>query len=56
MENEPDLEESEESCPSCGEKLVDEDATWPICRRCDAHLESELAAYLEFVALSREPA
>jgi predicted amidophosphoribosyltransferase len=52
-----DLEEFEECCcPSCGEELVDEEATRPICRRCDARLDRELAAYLEFVAVSREPA
>jgi hypothetical protein len=53
----PDLKEFEECCcPSCGAVLVDEQATRPICRRCDALLDRELAAYLEFVAVSREPA
>jgi len=50
----PDLEEFEEGfCPSCGEELVDEEATRPVCRCCDARLERELAAYLEFVAAMR---
>jgi hypothetical protein len=36
----PDLEEFEECCcPSCGEELVDGEATRPICRRCDARLD-----------------
>jgi len=51
------LEEFEEGCcPSCGEELVDEEATRPVCWGCAARLERELAAYLEFVAVSREPA
>jgi predicted amidophosphoribosyltransferase len=53
----PDLEESEEGCcPSCDEELVASNATGPVCRRCAARLDRELAAYLEFVAVSREPA
>jgi predicted amidophosphoribosyltransferase len=53
----PDLEKFEEGCcPSCGEELVDQEATRPVCRRCAARLDRELAAYLEFVAVSREPA
>jgi len=53
----PNLDEFEEGCcPSCGEELVDEEATRPVCWCCDARLERELAAYLEFVAVSREPA
>jgi hypothetical protein len=53
----PVLEEFEECrCSSWGEELGDEEATRPICRRCDARLDRELVAYLEFVAVSREPA
>jgi len=53
----PDLEAFEEgSCPSCGKELVAEEATRPVCWCCAERLERELAAYLEFVALSREPA
>ena len=53
----PELEEFDEGCcPSCGEELVDEEATRPVCWCCAARLERELAAYLEFVAVSREPA
>jgi predicted amidophosphoribosyltransferase len=53
----PDLEEFEECCcPSCGAMLVDEEATPLVCWRCAARLERELTAYLEFVAVSREPA
>jgi hypothetical protein len=53
----PDLEEFEECCcASCGAVLVDEQATQPICASCDARLDRELTAYLEFVAVSREPA
>ena len=52
-----DLGEFEEGCcPSCGEALVDEDATRPVCSCCAERLERELAVYLEFVAVSREPA
>jgi hypothetical protein len=36
--------------------LADEEATRPMCASCDARLERELTAYLEFVAVSREPA
>jgi len=57
VEMKPDPEEFEKgSCPSCGEDFVHEESTRPICRCCAARLERELAAYLEFVALSREPA
>jgi predicted amidophosphoribosyltransferase len=53
----PELEEFEEGCcPSCGAMLVDEEAARPVCWRCAARLERELATYLEFVAVSREPA
>lgn len=53
----PDLKAFEEGCcPSCGEELVDEEATRLVCWGCAARLERELAAYLEFVAVSREPA
>lgn len=53
----PDLKEFEESpCPSCGEELVDEETTQPCCSCCAERLERELAVYLEFVAVSREPA
>jgi predicted amidophosphoribosyltransferase len=53
----PALDEFEEGCcPSCGEELVGEEATRPVCWRCAARLERELAAYLGFVAVSREPA
>jgi hypothetical protein len=52
----PDLKEFEECCcASCGAVLVDEEAARPICGCCDARLDRELAAYLEFVAVSREP-
>jgi predicted amidophosphoribosyltransferase len=52
-----DLEEFEEGCcPSCGEELVAKNAARPLCRRCAARLDRELAAYLDFVAVSREPA
>jgi predicted amidophosphoribosyltransferase len=52
----PNLEEFDEGCcPTCGEELVDEEATRPVCRSCSARLDRELAAYLEFVAVSREP-
>jgi predicted amidophosphoribosyltransferase len=52
-----DLDEFEEGCcPSCGEELVDEKATQPVCSRCAERLERELAVYLEFVAVSRDPA
>lgn len=52
-----DLDEFEEGCcPSCGEELVDEEATRPVCSCCAERLERELAVYLEFVAVSREPA
>ena len=52
-----DLEKFEEGCcPSCGEELVDEEATQPVCLCCAERLERELAVYLEFVAVSREPA
>jgi hypothetical protein len=57
VEVKPDLEEFEECCcPSCGAVLIGEDATRPICACCEARLDHELAAYLEFVAISREPA
>ena len=57
MELKPDLEEfGEGCCPSCGEELVDEEATRPVCWCCAVRLDRELAAYLEFVALAREPA
>jgi predicted amidophosphoribosyltransferase len=57
VEMKPDLEQfGEGCCPSCGVKLVGEEATRPICRCCAARLDRELAAYLEFVAVSREPA
>ncbi len=36
--------------------FVDEEATRPVCRSCSARLDRALAAYLEFVAVSREPA
>ena len=53
----PDPGEFKEGCcPSCGEDLVDEETTRPVCRCCDVRLDRELAAYLEFVAVSREPA
>ena len=53
----PDLEGFEEGrCPSCGETFADEEATRPVCRCCDTRLDRELAAYLEFVAVAREPA
>jgi predicted amidophosphoribosyltransferase len=56
-EQQPDPEEFEEGCcPSCGEELVDEEATQLVCWCCAERLERELAAYLEFVAVSREPA
>ena len=57
VEMKPDLEEfGEGCCPSCGTELVDEELTRPVCSCCAKRLERELAAYLEFVALSREPA
>jgi hypothetical protein len=57
VELKPGLEEFEEGCcPSCGEELVDEEAIRPVCRCCATRLDRELAAYLEFVAISREPA
>ena len=57
MELKPDREEfGEGCCPNCSEELVDEKATRPVCSSCSARLDRELAAYLEFVALSREPA
>jgi predicted amidophosphoribosyltransferase len=53
----PDLEEfGEGCCPSCGAELVDEELTRPVCSCCAKRLERELTAYLEFVALAREPA
>jgi predicted amidophosphoribosyltransferase len=57
MEMKPDLEEfGEGCCPNCGEELVDEEATRPVCWCCGVRLDRELAVYLEFVALAREPA
>jgi predicted amidophosphoribosyltransferase len=53
----PNPKEFEEGCcPSCAEKLVDGETTRPVCWCCSARLERELAVYLEFVAVSREPA
>ena len=53
----PDLEQvAEGCCPSCGEELISEDVHRPVCSRCAKRLERELAVYLEFVAVSREPA
>jgi predicted amidophosphoribosyltransferase len=46
----------EECCPSCGDDLADDEAKQALCRRCDEQLERELAAYLGFVAVSRESA
>lgn len=52
-----DLEEFEDGCcPTCGVELVDEETTQPCCSCCAERLERELAVYLEFVAVSREPA
>ena len=57
MDEEPNREELEEGCcPSCSEELADEEASQPVCRRCDERLQRELAAYLSFVAVSRESA
>jgi hypothetical protein len=53
----PDLEQfAEGCCPSCGEELVSKDMNRPVCSCCAKRLERELAVYLEFVAVSREPA
>ena len=52
-----DLDEFEQGCcPSCGEEFVVEDVTRPVCWRCAARLDRELVVYLEFVAVSRDPA
>jgi hypothetical protein len=57
VETKPNQDEVKEGCcPSCGEEFVGADVTRPVCRRCAARLDRELAAYLEFVAVSREPA
>ena len=51
----PNLGEVKEGCcPSCGEEFVDKEATGPVCKRCAARLDRELAAYMEFVSVSRE--
>jgi hypothetical protein len=53
----PGVEAVEEGCcPSCGEELANEETTRPVCSCCSARLDRELAAYLEFVAVCREPA
>jgi len=57
VERKPDLKEFEEGCcPSCGEELVDAEAAHPVCWCCAERLERELVVYLQFVAVSREPA
>ena len=57
MDEEPNREELEEGrCPSCGEELADDEVSEPVCRRCDERLNRELAAYLSFVAVTRESA
>ena len=57
VEMKPDLEQfAEGCCASCGEELVSKDMNRPVCSCCAKRLERELAVYLEFVAVSREPA
>ena len=57
MDGEPNREKLKEGrCPNCGEELADGEASQPVCRRCDERLHRELAAYLSFVAVSRESA
>jgi hypothetical protein len=57
VEMKPNVDEVKESCcPGCGEEFVREEVRRPVCLRCAARLDRELAAYLEFVALSREGA
>ncbi|HEX2434931.1 MAG TPA: hypothetical protein VHI55_13370 [Gaiellaceae bacterium] len=44
-----------ELCPVCEQPMSDVDVGRPVCVECDRRLDLELAAYISFIKICREP-